>query len=504
MAFGFPSSYSQYQSLNKITKLHYIFIAIETIKKLDWKLIEINETELIAESQNKSETWNERILIDLKDEDAYIISWSNGNQIYDRNRNKKNVASFLDLFYDVKKEKTIEDENESYFQECITAEKTAVPSYPSEEKKITAFYSFFSIFIPTKDYFISPILININILYFLIMCVSGVNPFLPEINDIIDWGGNYGPLTIENNWWRIISSCFVHIGILHLLMNCFALAYAGLFLESNLKRWGFLIIYILAGIVASLCSLYWNNNLVSAGASGAIFGMYGILLIFILSGFIDKKINANLLFTLIMFIVINILSSFNEGIDGAAHIGGLSFGIIAGIILVFLTSNQKMALTVVSSFAIILSAVLINICRDTKVFIYQIDEYETGMKDFIEMEKLALESYRNYSDDKEHILYMIKERGVYYWEENVVLLKNLERLSLPESLHDQNKNLLEYCRLRIKSYNLSYKKINENNNEYDTEIDDLNSQINDLIILIKKNSEKQLEKNKPKLQKHVN
>jgi rhomboid protease GluP len=493
MAFGFPSSYSQYQSLNKITKLHYIFIAIETIKKLDWKLIEINDTELIAESQNNSNTWNERILIDLKDEDAFIISTSNGNQIYDRKRNKRNVESFLDLFYDVKKEKAIADENESYFQECITAEKTAVKSYTSEEKKITAFYSFFSIFIPVKDYFITPILININILYFLIMCFSGVNPFTPEINDIIDWGGNYGPLTIENNWWRIISAYFVHIGILHLLMNCFALAYAGLLLEPYLKKWGFLTTYLLAGIIASLSSLYWNNNLVSAGASGAIFGMYGILLPLLLFKTIDKKVNPNLFSTLVLFIGINILGSFKEGIDGVAHVGGLSFGIIAGATLVILTEKRKIALAAISTFAIVLSAIFITVCKDKKIFIYQIAEYETGMQDFIEMEKLALESYRDYSDSKEHILYMIKERGIYYWEENIILLKNLERLSLPEALHDQNKNLLEYCKLRIKSYNLSYKKINENNNEYDSEIDDLNSQINDVLILIKKNSEKQSE-----------
>ena len=493
MAFGFPSSYSQQQSLNKISKLHYFFIAIETAKKLDWKIIEINETELIAESQNNSNTWNEYILIDLKDEDAFIKSWSKGNQIYDRGRNKKNVDSFLDSFYDVKKEKDSADENDSYFQEYINNEKITAESYTSEEKRITSFYSFFSLFTPTKDYFITPILININVLYFLIMCFSGVHPFFPEINDIIDWGGNYGPLTIENNWWRLVSACFVHIGIFHLLMNCVALAYAGLLLEPNLKRWGFLITYFAAGIIASLCSLYWNNNLVSAGASGAIFGMYGILLLFLLFGVIDKKIKASLLTTIIIFIVINVLDSFKEGVDGAAHIGGLGFGLIAGIVLVILIKNRNAALITVSSFAIALSVLLINTCKDTKIFIYQIVEYETGMKDFIEMEKLALESYGEYGDgdNKEHILYMIKDRGIYYWEENIALLKNLERLSLPETLHDQNRNLIKYCELRIKSFSLSYKKINENNADYDNDIDDLNSQIQDLIVLIKNNSEKQ-------------
>jgi rhomboid protease GluP len=219
--------------------------------------------------------------------------------------------------------------------------------------------------------------------------------------------------------------------------------------------------------------------------------MYGILLPLILFGNIDKKINPNLLSTIALFIAINVMGSFKEGVDGAAHIGGLSFGLIAGTLFVILSKTRKTALIIVSTFAIILGGLLITTCRNTKVYIYQIAEYETGMKDFLEMEKLALESYHEYGDSKEHILYMIKDRGIYYWEENITLLNGLERLSLPEALHDQNKNLIKYCKLRIKSFNLSYKKINENNTEYDNDIEDLNLQIEALLDLIKTNFEKQ-------------
>jgi rhomboid protease GluP len=89
-------------------------------------------------------------------------------------------------------------------------------------KKITQFI-LFSPYSFHKDYFITPILININIFIFLID-LSGVNIFVPTTQDIIDWGGNYGPLTI-NGWWRLLSACFVHIEIFILLMNCYALAY---------------------------------------------------------------------------------------------------------------------------------------------------------------------------------------------------------------------------------------------------------------------------------------
>lgn len=126
MALGFPYSYSEYQALNKMSKLHYIFIAIETVKKLSWKTVEISENEIIAKSQNTTKTWNEFISIDLKNDAIFIKSWSEGNQIYDRNRNQKNVDSFLDLFYVVKSEKDITDDNEIFFHEYLKNEINTV------------------------------------------------------------------------------------------------------------------------------------------------------------------------------------------------------------------------------------------------------------------------------------------------------------------------------------------------------------------------------------------
>lgn len=126
MALGFPYYYSEYQALNKMSKLHYIFIAIETVKKLSWKTVEISENEIIAKSQNTTKTWNEFISIDLKNDAIFIKSWSEGNQIYDRNRNQKNVDSFLDLFYVVKSEKDITDDNEIFFHEYLKNEINTV------------------------------------------------------------------------------------------------------------------------------------------------------------------------------------------------------------------------------------------------------------------------------------------------------------------------------------------------------------------------------------------
>lgn len=488
MAFGFPSSFSHGLPLNNLTKDQFIITVIKISEKLNWQLIKINENELILETTNSLNTWNENIHITIESEAAYITSSSNGNQIYDRGRNKKNIEALLELFYETKNQ--IEDSEfiESSFSEHINTLKNNILNKKEEPKKRTRFYSFFSLFIPTTDYYITPILINLNVLIFIIMSLSGVNIFIPEIQDIIDWGGNYGPLTTENGWWRLFSACFIHIGVFHLFMNCIALAYAGLLLEPYLKKWGLLANYIFCGILASLASLYWNTNLVSAGASGAIFGLYGILIIYILLNKLDKKLNTNLLTTIGGLIILNLLNGFEQGVDGAAHVGGLLSGILFGIILSLLDGQRKKALVAIYSISTILILSFSILCRNSKVYIYQTMEYQNRMQDFIDMEKMALEAYSN-RDSKEQTLYMIKDRGIYYWEENIKLIKELDKMYLPEKIHINNKNLIEYCKLRTELYELAYNKLSENTDKYNLKIDELNHKILKIMTIIKNNSQ---------------
>ena len=491
MSFGNPATTSQYVPLNNLSRLQLIFVSVEAIKKLNWVLTQLDENGLKSQTVNDPSTWNETITITLEDHDPLITSFSNGNQLYDRGRNQKNIDSFLNLFYALKQQDSILTLDEETLVKAIHSEKTFPVSEIAEAKKITQFYSFFSLFIPTKDYFITPILININILIFLIMFFSGVNIFIPTTQDIVDWGGNYGPLTIENGWWRLLSACFVHIGIFHLLMNCYALAYVGLLLESYLKKRDFLLTYLFCGLTASLTSLYWNINIVSAGASGAIFGMYGILLVSVVFNTIDKKAKSSLLITIGTLIGLNIASSFKEGIDAAAHIGGLASGVLFGLIVALLNKNRKAGISVVTATTLLIAVIFFTISKNSKTFIYQIIEYQEGMQDFVEMEKMALESFNTfYGDSKENKLTSIKDRGIYYWDENIILLEKLDKLYLPEAIHEQNDNLIEYCELRKEYYELGYKKLNENTDQYDKIMDELDNEINQIITKIKSGSSK--------------
>src|SRR5689334_12007874 len=91
---------------------------------------------------------------------------------------------------------------------------------------------------------------------------------------------------------RMITNVFVHIGILHLLFNMYGLYFVGRFLEPMLGKVRYITAYFCAGVIASLVSLYWhrNENIVSAGASGAIFGMYGVFLALLTTHLIPKSV----------------------------------------------------------------------------------------------------------------------------------------------------------------------------------------------------------------------
>jgi len=483
MAFGFPASSSQVFALNNVSKKTFTLLTIEISKNLKWNCISL-ESDLVFETKNDSDTWNEIVVFSFIDDNILIKSSSNGNQIFDAGKNKKNIDAFLENYYDsIGKNYNIDELSYDKITSSVTSESI---NKNINATTITSFYTYLSLFVPTSNYFITPLIILVNILLFSLMVFNGVSFFSPETQDLIDWGGNYAPLTIENGWWRLISSCFLHFGFFHLILNCYALGYVGLLLEPYFKKISYLCIYLFCGILSSLSSLYWNENIVSAGASGAILGMYSLLTVLMLSKQIKNKNSLSLITAIISFIVLNISGSFKEGIDGAAHIGGLVTGLVFGFILVLLHKKPKIAISSISILTVVFSLVIFNYCRQTKVYIYQFFEYEKEMQDFVDMEKMALSSYGNFfNDSKEQILSDLKDRGIYYWDENIALIKKLDKLYLPKEIHTQNENLLEYCELYKEYYQLTYNKVNENTSEYNQKLEEIENEIIDIAKKIK-------------------
>lgn len=186
--------------------------------------------------------------------------------------------------------------------------------------------------IPKGEHFATSIILDINIVVFLIMIFSGIHIISPNGLELLEWGANRRNETTSGEWWRLISSMFVHGGIMHLFLNIYGLVMAAIFVEPIFGREKYFLLYFISGICGSLCSIYWYENTTSVGASGAIFGLYGAILGLLLT----KEFDGGKKFMLLLigpYVAINLLFGLTGGIDNAAHIGGLISGAVSGLIL---------------------------------------------------------------------------------------------------------------------------------------------------------------------------
>lgn len=167
------------------------------------------------------------------------------------------------------------------------------------------------------------VLIVINVIMFIMLELNGGST---NIETLITNGAKYNPAIVDGEWWRIVSSMFLHIGALHLLMNMIAVYYLGTAVEKIYGSIRFIIIYFIAGTIGGLTSFAFNIH-VAAGASGALFGLFGALLYF-------GVIYQNLFFqtmgkSLLVVLLINLVFGFLvPQIDMGAHLGGLIGGFI--------------------------------------------------------------------------------------------------------------------------------------------------------------------------------
>lgn len=188
-------------------------------------------------------------------------------------------------------------------------------------------------------------LIAANMIVFSIFMLLGKSE---DVRFMLDYGAMYEPYVIEGHeYYRLLTSMFLHFGIEHLLNNMVMLGALGFNLEPEIGKIRFLFIYFLSGIGGNICSLLWNaaqgTNVISAGASGAVFGLTGALLGVVVRnkghmiGQLNKK---KILLLAALSIYIGLTTA---GVDNAAHIGGLVGGFLLEIVLGAAKNNLNLA-----------------------------------------------------------------------------------------------------------------------------------------------------------------
>ena len=182
-------------------------------------------------------------------------------------------------------------------------------------------------------------ILGVNVAVFVGMLIAGVpiegnSPGLGE--QLVHWGANFGPYTLSGQWWRLLTSVFVHIGIIHIAFNMWGLWNLGAACESLYGSWSYCAVYLICGIGGSVGSVTWRPFGLSAGASGAIFGIAGALVGSYYFGEFSMPrfaVSARLRMLLLYMGFGLFFGATQANVDNAAHIGGLLTGLALGALI---------------------------------------------------------------------------------------------------------------------------------------------------------------------------
>ncbi len=206
-----------------------------------------------------------------------------------------------------------------------------------------------------QTFYTAWILIAINCLVFLAMVIEskGVAFIYAGRSLVIHWGACAPSLALNEEPWRLLTSAFVHVSIFHLAVNMFVLWDVGRYVERLGGTLRFLTIYLFCAVGASLFSLLAHPYQVSAGASGAVLGLWGAFLSFFINNqsTLPKRLIISTMRFVPVFVFIAVVTGmFIPDVDNAAHAGGFVVGMFCGIFLLRPANRPVKLAVTVSSF----------------------------------------------------------------------------------------------------------------------------------------------------------
>ena len=178
-------------------------------------------------------------------------------------------------------------------------------------------------------------LVTIQVLVYLAMTLAGGST---NSAVLVRFGALVPDLLRAGQWWRLVTPVFVHIGFTHLLINSLTLYFLGLYIEQLFGHWRMVVIYFVSAIVGNLCSAYWLAGSLAAGASTAIFGLFGAFLM-LGESFRDNLAIRQLSRQFLILVLLNVGTDLLvPGIDLAGHIGGL----VGGFLMAYVVGAPKL------------------------------------------------------------------------------------------------------------------------------------------------------------------
>lgn len=189
----------------------------------------------------------------------------------------------------------------------------------------------------------------LNVIAFLVTAATSPLGFVRNTASQLFNDLDLVPLRVAatDEWWRLLSAAFLHIGPLHLIVNMLALVIVGPALERLFGAWRFLSVYLIGALGGSVAVYLFDSPVGAvAGASGAIFGLFAATLIVLRNLGLDARF-------MIVAVVVNFAASFAPGISLLGHLGGFLAGGLAGLVLVYAPKSSRTALQVLGLGALV-------------------------------------------------------------------------------------------------------------------------------------------------------
>ncbi|MBI1341690.1 MAG: rhomboid family intramembrane serine protease [Terrimonas sp.] len=448
-------------------------------KTLNWQPRYAGENKIIAYTKKSALKREDEIFIETAPGSIMVKSSLTHGAIVDLlGRNKKNINNFFSAYASL--QDSSEQQRAEWQQGLEEIRKSTVLSAASEAAEAAEIEK--AMRLSSGNTYATTGIIAINFIVFIMMVVSGVSFISPTAEQLLQWGGNFRPNTVGGEWWRLISCVFVHIGIIHLLFNMYALYYVGIFLEPMLGKARYISAYLCTGVLASLLSLWWHKQpLVSAGASGAIFGMYGVFVALLTTNLIPKKVRNNLLQSIGIFVGYNLLYGMKSGVDNAAHMGGLVSGIVFGYVF-FLSLRPEAKISrqwvtgIISAVTIAVTFFYLNNNKDDS------KKFNEIISEFSLYESKALQPLRdaqNLSADR--FKEQLKAISLPAWENCSEALEKSASMKLPATMANYRKQLQEYILLRKEQAQILIKAQDADEGVYDEALDQNMKKIEDIL-----------------------
>ena len=325
-------------------------------------------------------------------------------------------------------------------------------------------------------------MLGLHLLVFAGMLVSGVDAISPDNQSLVRWGANLKVSTLNGEAWRLFSSVWIHDGLASLLVNLIALLFVGAAVEPVLGSGFFLLVYGLSGTFGSVVNLWENDLAPSAGASGAVFGLYGIFVVLLLSGRLPSRTSPlALLLSTGLFLVYHLGRNDPGGVDNTAHVGGLLSGLLLGTL--WLPSLRAPDFPAVrrANLGVILGVYALGTYLTYRQVPDAIVRYEGVMERVAANEKVALAVYRNDEGLSTHQWRkQLVKNGIRRWNENLTVLEGL--VGLPQPLRGRVDRLRQYCVLRRRVFRMRANAIIQKTNRYEDQIRNTHLEIEGLLL----------------------